>query len=136
MIYLVDFKPDSISYETLDKIISFCWEFHSLPDDLNLDIEFDDGIELPQHGYGDIEDNVAVIGINPCISLDDMVKTIIHEIVHIKQIYNDELVLGEGSQKSTWYDIVYDKNYHELPWEVEAYEIENEIMEKINVCEN
>ena len=136
MIYLVDFKPDSISYETLDKIISFCWEFHSLPDDLNLDIEFDDGIELPQHGYGDIEDNVAVIGINPCISLDDMVKTIIHEIVHIKQIHNGELVLGEGLQKSTWYGAVYDKNYHELPWEVEAYEIENEIMEKINVCEN
>lgn len=136
MIYLVDFKPDSLSYETLDTIISFCWEFHGLPDNLNLDIEFDDDMELPQHGYGDIEDNVAVIGINPCISLDDVIKTVIHEIVHIKQIYKGELVLGEGTKKTTWYGNVYEENYYKLPWEVEAYEIENKIMEKLNVCKN
>lgn len=136
MNYTVDEKPSTISYETLDGIISFCWEFHDLPDDLNLDIEFDDSLDLPYHGYGDIEENTAVIGVNPCISLDDMVKTVIHEIVHIKQIYRGELILGEGNKKSTWHGKVYSDDYYKLPWEVEAYEIEKKIMEILNVHQN
>jgi hypothetical protein len=133
MHYTIDDKPTMMQYETFDKIISFCWEFHSLPEDLNLDIEFDNDLELPYHGYGDIEENVAVIAINSCISSNDMIKTVIHEIVHIKQIYNGELLLGEDKKLSTWYGNVYDVNYHELPWEVEAYEMENKIMEMLNV---
>ena len=47
-----------------------------------------------------------------------MALTLAHELVHAKQYLFNEI------------DIDCSANYHENPWEIEAYELESELVEK------
>lgn len=51
-------------------------------------------------------------------NLDSMALTLAHELVHAKQYLFNEI------------DIDCSANYHENPWEIEAYELESELVEK------
>ena len=64
---------------------------------------------------------------------EELIETICHECVHIKQYLKKELK-ELGVDKHKWKGIeVNSKNidYYELPWEVEAYNMEMEIAKKI-----
>lgn len=129
MIYYADKKLlRKITYEELDRIVMIAYQYLGINEKVMLEIEVDE--ELPNRIYGeaDIEDGKAKIFLNPRIPHKEIPATIFHEFVHIDQMLKKRLVLGEGLNKSTWYGRTYDKQYHKLPWEIEAYALEEEMM--------
>ena len=53
---------------------------------------------------------------------DDFLTTVFHEMVHVKQGVRKEWQFNEVSYKT-------DEEYRNLPWEVEAYRVQEEILE-------
>ena len=52
---------------------------------------------------------------------DDFLTTVFHEMVHVKQGVRKEWKFNEVSYKT-------DEEYRNLPWEVEAYRVQEEIL--------
>jgi len=132
MIYEVDNMTDAVSYDLLDKVIVFAYEYLGILDGTNLEIEFDDDFVDYQSGSCDIEDGVAQIFLNPKMGKEELITTIFHEMVHIRQMLNGDLICGEGFKPSAWRGVEYDVNYRDLPWEKEAFELEQIMMEKFD----
>jgi len=75
-----------------------------------------------------------------CSDLDEFLETIMHEMVHVKQYAKKELV--ENRQGTFWksrnYTRVMERSskssdfqtYNNLPWEIEAYELQDGLLEK------
>lgn len=64
-------------------------------------------------------------------SYDDFVSTILHEMVHVKQYIKGEL--KEAAQfASIWKKKKYERDheYHDRPWEIEAYALEKVLLEQ------
>jgi predicted metallopeptidase len=70
-----------------------------------------------------LEDEDYVIEISSNINTSDMVTTIFHELVHVKQIIDGRL----DEDGRTWKGKTYDTTktpYKELPWEIEAFRLQ------------
>lgn len=84
------------------------------------------------HGLvDDMDDLEYVIYLNQSILNDDveLFKTVVHECVHIKQYFNKELD-HVNLYRSVFNGQVVDHfitNYEDRPWEVEAFEAEEEM---------
>jgi len=102
----------------MDKVVVFACDFLDL--DVDLEIEFR-GTE--SGGYVDFEEGEdVVVGINPKQSKNELIRTIFHEMVHVKQY-----VVGDLSHENSdnlWKGEVVDLPYSDRPWEKEAYEQE------------
>jgi len=132
MIYEVENMPDTISYEMLDKVIVFACDYLGILFETDLEIEFDDELEIHQCGYCDIEDDIGQIWLNPFLNEKELITTIFHEMVHIRQMLNGDLITGEGRKSSVWRGVSYNENYEDLPWEKEAFELEKYMMEEFH----
>lgn len=55
--------------------------------------------------------------------LYDLISTVCHEMVHVKQYYRKELTPNYTWLKKDMSDV----EYSERPWEIEAYELEQEL---------
>jgi hypothetical protein len=66
------------------------------------------------------------VSIDTRLSLQDFIKTIIHEFVHVKQYVRGELVdRVRGRAKTTWNNKDHTKTpYSKQPWEREAYRLQ------------
>lgn len=132
MIYIVENLPSTkINYAQLDNIINHATDVLGIPEDITLEIEFTYDVEFPQFGDADVDRDgriVGIIRINRRASTDDIIVTLFHELVHINQMINGRLILGEGKQKSSWDGREHIDEYHELPWEKEAFELEQYMM--------
>jgi hypothetical protein len=78
---------------------------------------------LDRYGvYGDCmdeEDREFTIRIDTSISVDDMVSTVLHEMVHVKQhVYNEPMRA--------------DLPYKDRPHEIEAHALEKQLKEKFD----
>jgi len=79
------------------------------------------------HNYECDDDEYQVI-ISPLIETwEELVKTIFHEMTHVKQYCFNELSgdVWHGTPCS-----VYDMEYHQLPWEAEAFKNETVLYSK------
>ena len=96
-------------------------------DKLCIDIEFEDLGE--DHGFCEKTDDFDyTITLNSNLSLMNMIKTLAHEMVHVKQHAKKELKDSNGA--IIWKKKLYrDYNYFEAPWEVEAYSMEDDLLE-------
>lgn len=130
MMYETYDKPADISFARLDRAIVHACKFLGL-EDIYIVIEFE---KMNCAGNCDIEEGEISITLNSNIVRqgNELELTIFHELVHIKQILDGKLVIGEGSEPSTWCDIIYTCSYKDLPWEVEAYKLEEEMLESFN----
>lgn len=88
------------------------------------------------HGFCSWEDNNIkprefTIELNKNLSGIELIKTIAHEMVHLKQFVKGELKERyKPSHHHIWYgDIidVGDDNFYDVPWEVEARDMEQEL---------
>lgn len=88
------------------------------------------------HGFCIYEDNHVkprefTIEINKGQTDEDIVRTVAHELVHIKQYVKGELKERYVPDKHMlWHDERVDvslANFYDVPWEVEAREIEEEL---------
>lgn len=134
MIYEVENMPNTISYEMLDSVIVFACEYLGILYETDMEIEFDDELEEYQCGSCDVEDGIAQLWLNPLLNERELITTIFHEMVHIRQMLNGDLVAGEGREKSAWHGVKYDENYEDLPWEKEAFELEQIMVENFYAC--
>lgn len=135
MYYVTHDKPDCISYETLDRCMDLCWDYFDLPD-IRVEISFCDDMEDDIYGYGDVIGGIGIIEIFSELDEDEIIETLIHEIVHLKQILRYELIMRGNVDTGMWYGTRYtisEHNYNELPWEVEAIKYEKILMEMMNM---
>jgi len=129
MIYFVENLPQrKITHEQLDQALVVADDILQLPEDTIVEITFVSGVERCYCGDADVEDGVAQITINQKLRKKDLIVTLFHEMVHIKQIIDGRLSIGEGRVPSKWDGEVYNGSYEELPWEEEAFRMEQHIM--------
>lgn len=129
MIYYTENLPTSkMSYTQLDNILNHACDILKMNENITLEIEFTYELDFPLYGDADVEDEVANIRINRRASKRDMITTLFHELVHINQMMNGSLKIGEGSEPSLWYGREYLNEYLQLPWEKQAFELETHMM--------
>ena len=78
-------------------------------------------------GWCLMEDNnrTFVIEINKDIGVTELVTTICHEMVHVKQYVRKELFSEVNFYSNR-------EEYLKLPWEIEAYKLQEVLLEKWN----
>lgn len=133
MIYFTENLPTrKISIEQLDAVINHACDVLGIPEDISLDIQFTYDIEYPCYGDVDVDrgedETIATIRVNRRSTTEEMITTIFHEMVHVEQILRGALTMGGGSRKSTWNGDVHNVGYFELPWEKQAFELEQHMM--------
>lgn len=122
MIYEVYDKPSHICLDDVDKILSFGSDFLDLDVDLIFVFE-----EIDQNEYGFCEydhDEIMIILSNE-ISEDDLTLTIFHELVHVKQYHSGKRNVIISNE---WCGILCNEDYHNTPWEIEAYDLEKKML--------
>lgn len=69
------------------------------------------------------------VSIDTNLSLQDFIKTVIHEFIHVKQYTRGELIdRARGRAKITWKDKDHTKTpYSRQPWEREAYRLQEKL---------
>ena len=123
MFYHVKKRPVNISFEFLDEVFTFAEYFLGFDEDLMITIDFkllDDNV----YGYAEPEDtDEYIIEVHSYLTEKDVVKTIFHELIHVKQFLDGKL----DEDGMTWMGIKYKSTsmpYRELPWEEEAHRVE------------
>jgi hypothetical protein len=122
MIYEVENLPKKLSVDLLDRAVSFAADFLSL--DVDLLIEFE-SLKKHQCGFCDYDADEVILTISKRLSVQEMIVTLFHEMIHVKQ-YAD----GRLEQVGVWLGKKYECAYDQLPWEIEAHEMEKVMMEK------
>jgi len=105
---------------------------------IHLKIKFDSKLE--EYGYASVKQHASLkkrrhylIEINPHIGARDILDTLAHEMVHIKQY-----VYGETNESLTRWKgqmISEDVDYFNHPWEIEAYGMSRGLFTKFVVQE-
>lgn len=123
MFYHVKKRPENISFEFLDEVFTFAEYFLGFDENLMITIDFkllDDNV----YGYAEPEDfNEYIIEVHSHLTEKDVVKTIFHELIHVRQFIDGKL----DEDGMTWLGIKYKSTsmaYNELPWEEEAHRVE------------
>ena len=87
--------------------------------DISIDVEF---VSTAGGGCVDMEDGEFLIEINSRMREVSIIKTVLHEMIHVKQYAEGRLTQTE------WMGRPHpDLPYRELPWEIEAYAREQEL---------
>lgn len=124
MFYVTYRKPKKISNSLMDNMVKFASNFLQIDGEMEVcfDGEFNDNC----CGYVEYEpdDDEIVVYINPSYNRQEIITTFFHEMVHVKQYLKGELQHGCGKSLSRWNGKSYDVSYYELPWEMEAFELE------------
>jgi hypothetical protein len=121
MIYEVENLPNKLSIELLDRAILFASDFLEL--DVDLLILFE-SLKNHQCGFCVYDQDEVVITIAKRLSKQEVIKTLFHEMVHVKQYAE-----GRLGHVGVWLGQKYDCDYVDLPWEIEAHEMEQKMME-------
>lgn len=79
----------------------------------------------------DEDDREFTIRIDVSLPLNEMISTILHEMVHVQQFLSGKLKqprAGTAVYKRVDYD--WEMNYDDRPWEIEAHSKEKQLAEK------
>ena len=124
MYYYIDNIPKNISFKFLDEVLDFAQYYLGLDSDYIIKIVFLGDLGDTVWGYcNGLEDEDYVIEVSSKLSSGDIVETIFHELVHVKQIIDGRLDDDGRTWKGKTYDTVKTP-YKELPWEIEAFELQ------------
>jgi predicted metallopeptidase len=130
MYYYIDNRPKFLSYLLLDEVLSFAQYYLGLEEEYIIRIVFEEDLAAGVLGYCDGEiDEEYVIEIKKQMTQKEMIATIFHELVHVKQMMDGML----GEDGSTWAGIHYDRKkipYDSLPWEKHAHMLQNFMIEE------
>lgn len=126
MMYYANNKPKQITFELIDAAINHAVDFLGLQD-VMIEIDFEKLGNVAANVDYDEDENTIEIVFNKdlCGKGDEFERTLFHELVHAKQILDGRLELGNPSK---WMGIIYTCSYYELPWEKEAYALEEEMI--------
>lgn len=135
MMYSTNNKPKQIPYELIDRAITHGVNFLGIKD-VDIEISF--------KNLGGVAANVDYLEDENTIDMEidaeiwrygnEFERTIFHELVHAKQIMDDRLSIDYPSK---WYGVEYNCSYYDLPWEKEAYALEEEMFSSfktVDIC--
>jgi len=124
--YEVYDMPETICEDTFDAAMAFAANFLGI--DSHITIEFED---LPQYHFGACDhdefegEQETTVTLSENITQQEAIQTLFHELVHAKQYLDGRL---EGGFQLRWMGETYDCDYQEQPWEIEAFALEEEMM--------
>lgn len=121
MIYEVVNKSKRIETVLLDSAVLFACSYLGL--NISFVVEFET-LQKHQYGFCDYDEDEVIITIAKRLSQKDIIRTLFHELVHVKQHVDGRLDHGYK-----WFGIVYEDDYDKLPWELEAFDLEEKMME-------
>jgi hypothetical protein len=133
MYYTTHNKPTQIPYELIDKAIVHATNFLDIKNaDLNISFKRLGGVAANVDYFK--EENTIDMEIDSEIwrYKDEFERTIFHEFVHAKQIMDGRLNIDYPSK---WYGVEYNCSYFDLPWEKEAYTLEEEMMKSFKTVD-
>lgn len=88
------------------------------------------------NGITHYKDDEVVIAIDSSLKEEKFMTTLAHEMVHVKQICKGQLKF-EDSITTTWmrkHFVNADHNYIDLPWEYEAFSLQEILIRQIGSC--
>lgn len=121
MIYEVVNQPKRIETALFDSAVSFACKYLKL--DVDLTIEFET-LQKHQCGFCDYDEDEVIVTIAKRLSKNEAIRTLFHELVHVKQYADGRLDHGYK-----WHGQVYEDDYANLPWEIEAFDLEEKMVE-------
>lgn len=113
--------------QVVEQTILWCTK-KLLPRVRTLDIEVrltncsDYGYCMPTENHKTFE-----LEIKKGMSLYDLISTVCHEMVHIKQYYKKELSDGKNGARWKSKNVSYKTDYFNQPWEKEAFRMEESL---------
>lgn len=122
--------------EIAHKTVAFCID-EMLPDSNKIQIEVKlTNIKTEATGYTLMGDNRRQyeLEIDKNQKLREFVSTICHEMVHVKQYFLKEMddhMQDDGNYRWKEEVVPVDTLYSELPWEVEAFDLQYVLADKI-----
>jgi len=132
-------KTNAVKRSHIENIIRFCvLEMLNEKDWTGLEIEVNI-TKSTADGFCEYTDTnfspkAFTLEINKDLKGDELVKTVIHEMVHVKQYVKGQLKERyKPNHHHLWYKemiIVNDDNFFDVPWEVEARELEEILFER------
>lgn len=123
MIYEVEKKPKRLPYPLLDRAVFFASEFLDLNVDLTIEFKI---LKKNHYGFCDYYEDEVIITISRYISIEDIIRTLFHEMVHVKQYTDGRLKHGSSG---IWLGTIREDKYEDLPWEIEAYDLEQKMID-------
>lgn len=127
MMYSTINKPTQVDSEFIDSVITHAVNFLVL-DELEIEIKFKKLGNVAANVYYDNSDQFVDMEVNKDLwrKKHEFERTIFHELVHVKQILEGRL---DPTYPSKWNGIIYTCSYYDLPWEKEAYALEDKMFE-------
>lgn len=123
----------------LKRYVSFCVSnlMQDIQEDLEINIVYGSGgcfdayVEVADEDYGELDPRAFNIHIDQSVTnIDDLLLTVCHEMVHVKQFAYNEIQETEEPARCVWKGEEFlmtssKADYYNTPWEVEAYGKEN-----------
>lgn len=127
MMYSTSNKPRQISLDFMDSVISHAVKFLDIKN-VEIEIDFKKLGNIAANVDFDEDENLVEICVNENLwrKEEEFERTIFHELVHVKQMIDGRL---DNSYPSKWCGIIYTCAYYDLPWEKEAYALEEKMMQ-------
>lgn len=127
MYFAVTDIPRYMSDNLIDVAVMFAYDYLGLDPNISSDVYFDPELDLCGLCNYDFAERRADIFVKPGLSSAETIRTIFHEFVHVLQ--QDEGSLEEDPDSDGWFWIGVDYSllntpYNDLPWEVEAHQLE------------
>ena len=134
MLLSVNKVPRKLGTLTLDKVLNFAEKYLKLNSRLEIHIDFIRTKKfLGQYEGIDEHGEIHYIDINENESKEDIIRSIFHELVHVRQTDDGDLSLDGNSWKGFLYKTKeMEVDYHHLPWEKEAFDLEEKMWNIFN----
>lgn len=121
--------PKKLNEELFNRAVLHAVKFLGICD-IDFDIVFD---SLPKERAGEVDyeegdeycDEEITVYIAKRLSANEILRTLFHELVHVRQYISGELTYEDTFR---WNGELYEEEYQNLPWEVEAFALEEEMM--------
>ena len=108
----------------------FCEKYFSRFKSFNIEIDLCK-LEGDVQGWAmEIDKNCSHIEIDKRQTGDDLITCVLHELVHVKQQFKGELKELGGFQKMWKGEVHIGVDYYNLPWEKEAYKMQEILLEE------
>tara|TARA_A100001388_G_scaffold267113_1_gene240892 strand:+ start:129 stop:554 length:426 start_codon:yes stop_codon:yes gene_type:complete len=129
MLLSVNKVPKKLGTDTLNKVLDFAEKYLKLNPNLEIHIDFIRTKKfLGQYEGIDEHGETHYIDISEGESQEDIIRSIFHELVHVRQTDDGDLSLDGNSWKGFLYRTKeMEVEYDHLPWEKEAAKLEEKM---------
>ena len=108
----------------------FCEKYFKRFKSFNIEIDL---CKIPEKVQGwcmEIDKNCSHIQIDKRLEGDDFITCVLHELVHVKHQFKGELKEMKGIEKMWKGEVYIGIDYLNLPWEKEAYHMQEVLLDE------